>query len=84
MKPEAASTLVCSGVYRVTRNPMYLGLLLVLTGWAVHLSCAWTLIGPLAFKLYIDRFQIAPEERALSGKFGADYSAYATRVRRWL
>lgn len=84
MKPETTSSLVCSGIYRVTRNPMYVGLLLVLVGWAVFLSSAWALLGPLAFVLYINRFQIAPEERVLSAMFGAGYSAYKSRVRRWL
>jgi protein-S-isoprenylcysteine O-methyltransferase Ste14 len=68
----------------VSRNPMYLGVLTVLIAWAVLLSSAWALLGPLAFVLYINRFQIAPEEQVLSDKFGADYSAYQSRVRRWL
>lgn len=84
MKPQAASSLVRSGVYRVTRNPMYVGLLLVLVAWAVFLSSAWELLGPLAFAAYIGRFQIAPEERALSALFGTEYSAYKAKVRRWL
>ncbi|MCW0232664.1 MAG: isoprenylcysteine carboxylmethyltransferase family protein [Ferrovibrio sp.] len=84
LHPERASTLVQSGVYRITRNPMYLALLLFLLAWAVFLSNAWTLPGPLAFLLYITRFQIVPEERALSARFGAAYTAYCTRVRRWL
>lgn len=84
MKLQAASSLVCSGVYRVTRNPMYVGLLLVLVAWATFLSSAWALLGPLAFGAYIGRFQIAPEERALSALFGNEYSAYKARVRRWL
>ena len=84
MKPETTSSLVCSGIYGVTRNPMYVGLLLVLVAWAVFLSSAWTLPGPLAFVLYINRFQIAPEERVLSAMFGTGYFAYKSRVRRWL
>ena len=84
MKPETTSSLVCSGVYRLTRNPMYLGALFILVAWAVFLSSAWALLGPLAFVLYINRFQIAPEERALSAMFDRGYSAYRSRVRRWL
>ncbi|HEV8646728.1 MAG TPA: isoprenylcysteine carboxylmethyltransferase family protein [Burkholderiales bacterium] len=84
MKPETTSSLVCSGIYRLTRNPMYVGLLFVLVAWAVFLSSAWALLGPLAFVLYINRFQIAPEERVLSAMFGTRYSAYKSRVRRWL
>ena len=68
MKPEAASALVSSGIYRVTRNPMYVGLLLVLVAWAVFLSSAWALLWPVFFLVYISRFQIAPEERALEDR----------------
>ena len=84
MKPETTSSLVCSGVYRLTRNPMYLGALFILVAWAVFLSSAWALLGPLAFVLYMNRFQIAPEERALSAMFDTGYSSYRSRVRRWL
>ena len=56
MRPEAASSLVSSGIYRVTRNPMYVGVLLDLIAWAVFLSSAWALLGPLAFVLYVGRF----------------------------
>jgi protein-S-isoprenylcysteine O-methyltransferase Ste14 len=83
-KPEKSTALVTSGVYRLTRNPMYVGLTLVLLGWAAFLCSAWALLGPIVFVLYIDRLQIAPEERALSAKFGAAYAEYTARVRRWL
>jgi len=84
MKPQQAALLVRSGVYRLSRNPMYLGLLLVLLAWATFLSMAWALLGPVIFVLYINRFQIAPEERVLSAKFGASYAEYKTQVRQWL
>jgi len=83
-KPEKASSLVRTGIYRVTRNPMYLGLLFVLGAWAVFLSSAWALLGMAGFVLYMNRFQIEPEERALSGLFGSEYAAYKATVRRWL
>lgn len=83
-KPQNASALVRSGIYRVTRNPMYLGLLLVLSGWALNLGNPWALAGPVFFKLYIDRFQIVPEERVLTAKFGAEYADYVAKVRRWI
>lgn len=83
-KPENSSALVTSGVYGFTRNPMYLGLAMALLGWATFLSSAWTLAGPVAFVLYITRFQIVPEERVLAGRFGEAYAGYAARVRRWL
>jgi protein-S-isoprenylcysteine O-methyltransferase Ste14 len=83
-KPQNATALVTSGVYRFTRNPMYLGLTLVIVGWAAFLGAAWALLGAVAFVLYIDRFQIAPEERVLAAKFGEQYGEYTSRVRRWL
>lgn len=84
MKPEKTVSLVCSGVYRLTRNPMYLGLVFILVAWAVYLASAWALLGLPAFVLYITRFQIRPEERALSARFGSHYADYTSRVRRWL
>ena len=83
-KPQSTSSLVCSGIYAVTRNPMYVGLLFVLVALTVFLSSAWALLGPAAYFLYIGRFQIAPEERALTALFGAEYAAYLSKVRRWL
>jgi protein-S-isoprenylcysteine O-methyltransferase Ste14 len=84
MQPQSTSSMVDSGVYRATRNPMYVGLVFVLCGWAVFLWSWWALPGPFAFAAYIGRFQIAPEEKALSILFGAEYLAYKARVRRWL
>jgi protein-S-isoprenylcysteine O-methyltransferase Ste14 len=84
LKPESASSLVNSGIYRLTRNPMYLGMLTVLVAWSVFLSSIWSLFGLPAFFFYIDRFQIAPEEKALTRLFGTDYAAYQTKVRRWI
>ena len=83
-KPESASSLVTFGVYRMTRNPMYFGLLLVLIGWAVFLANVWSGLGPLGFVAYITRFQIKPEERALESLFGEAYESYKSRVHRWL
>lgn len=83
-KPGASSSLVTDGVYRFTRNPMYIGLLLTLLGWAAFLSSPPALLYLAVFVLYMNRFQIEPEERVLSSLFGADYAAYQTRVRRWL
>ncbi len=83
-RPDTASALVATGVYRFTRNPMYLGLLSVLAGWAAWLSNAVAFAGPLLFVLYIDRFQIVPEEKALAAKFGAAFDDYRRRTRRWI
>jgi protein-S-isoprenylcysteine O-methyltransferase Ste14 len=84
LKPETTTSLVTSGVYRFTRNPMYAGLAMTLLALAVFLSSPLALLGPLGFILYITRFQIVPEERVLAAMFGADYSAYRAKVRRWL
>jgi len=84
IKPGAASSLVSSGVYRFTRNPMYLGLSVTLLGWAMFLSNPLALLAVPLFVLYINRFQINPEERVLSSLFGAEYAAYKEKVRRWL
>jgi len=84
MKPQATSSLVTSGIYRFTRNPMYVGLLCLLTAWAVLLGTPVAFVGPVIFVPYMNRFQIVPEERALAALFGTDYAAYQRRVRRWL
>jgi len=84
LTPEKTSTFVRTGIYRVTRNPMYLGLLFVLTGWSVFLESSFALLGLPGFVLYIGRFQIAPEERMLEKLFGSAYSDYRHQVRRWL
>lgn len=83
-KPGSTSTLVTSGIYRLTRNPMYLGMLLVLLGWGIYLGNVLSLAFAFAFAAYIDRFQIRPEEQRLQEKFGAAFSAYTARVRRWI
>lgn len=82
--PGSASTLVASGVYRCTRNPMYLGFLLGLTGWAILIGSVPGLLLLPAFVLYMNRFQIVPEERALQARFGQSFADYCGRVRRWL
>ena len=84
LKPETASSLVSSGIYRISRNPMYVGFALFLVAWAVYLASLWTLVGVFGFVLYINRFQIVPEERALSTLFGADFESYRSKIRRWL
>ena len=84
IKPGSTTSLVASGVYGMSRNPMYLGFLLLLAAWAVFLSSAPAFLLLPAFAIFIDRFQIVPEERALSAIFGPDFVAYKARVRRWV
>jgi protein-S-isoprenylcysteine O-methyltransferase Ste14 len=83
-KPQESSALVVRGIYRMTRNPMYLGMLLILLGWAVWLANAVAFVLLPLFVVYLNRFQIAPEERALEARFGAAFADYARAVRRWL
>lgn len=84
LSPGKASSLVASGVYRVTRNPMYVGMALVLCGWAVLLAHVGSVLGPVVFVAFITRFQIVPEERFMAAKFGNDYTRFCQQVRRWL
>jgi protein-S-isoprenylcysteine O-methyltransferase Ste14 len=84
LKPETSAALVVTGVYAFTRNPMYLGMVLVLLAWATFLASPWSLAGPALFALYITRYQIIPEERVLAGLFGETFAAYRKRVRRWI
>ena len=84
LSPSASSSVVASGVYRISRNPMYLGFLLALAGWAVYLSNAGAAVLLPAFVAYMTQFQIKPEERALRAKFGSEFARYMSRVRRWL
>jgi len=84
VNPEKASSVVSTGIYNYTRNPMYVGLTTLLVGWSIWLATPWALLGPVAFMLYMTRFQIIPEERVMSSKFGRAYDGYRQRVRRWL
>jgi len=84
MRPAAATSLVVRGIYHYTRNPMYLGFLLVLLAWALYLTKLSAFLILPVFIGYLTVFQIKPEEVALRGRFGADFDTYAVRVRRWL
>src|SRR4051812_543756 len=84
LDPTKASRLVTGGVFRLSRNPMYLGMLLILLGWAIALGSEspW-LILPI-FVVVITFFQIIPEEQALQSLFGTEYLPYRQRVARWI
>lgn len=84
LEPSAASTVVSNGIYRYTRNPMYLGLLLTLTGWAAYLANAGAALLLPAFVAWMNQWQIKPEERALLAKFGPEFARYTAAVRRWI
>ncbi len=84
LSPHKASALVTTGIFRHTRNPMYLGMLLVLVGWGIYLgnAAAWAAL-PLFVGL-LNQLQIKGEERVLRERFGDEYARYTARVRRWL
>ncbi len=83
-RPDRASALVASGIYRATRNPMYVALTLALAAAAIWFSNILAMFVIPVFTAWITRLQIIPEERALRARFGAEYDDYAARVRRWL
>lgn len=81
---DRASQLVTGGIYGITRNPMYVALTLLLVSWAVWLGGTWVWAGPILLFLWLDRYQIRPEERAMTARFGGEYLRYRSQVRRWL
>ena len=82
--PDQSASLVVSGVYRISRNPMYVGFLLVLIAWGVFLSNLASFVLLPTFVIYMNRFQIVPEERYMREKFGEAYRQYEAGVRRWV
>jgi protein-S-isoprenylcysteine O-methyltransferase Ste14 len=83
-KPGSTSYLVRSSVYNRTRNPMYVGFLLILFAWAIFLASAPALLLIPVFIIYMNFFQIRPEERALAARFGREFESYTAQVRRWI
>jgi len=84
LNPSAASNLVTSGIFRFTRNPMYLGMLFLTLAAVCYTSSLVSLLWVLGFFHYIGRFQITPEERAMLELFGDQFKQYQSKVRRWL
>lgn len=84
LNPMQASTLVVVGIFHRTRNPMYLGMLLMLCAWMIYLANPLNILLAVGFVLFITRFQIKPEEKALTELFGEDFTAYCAKVRRWI
>lgn len=82
--PQQSSSLVIVGIYRYSRNPMYLGFLLLLAAFACYLQSVVALAMLPLFVLYLNQFQIKPEERFLGQKFGQDFQVYMKQVRRWM
>ncbi|MGI9551549.1 MAG: methyltransferase family protein [Aurantibacter sp.] len=81
--PERASRLVTKGLYKFSRNPMYLALLLFLLAWGLWLGNAFNTLLAAGFVSYMNRFQILHEEKALTQRFGKEYQLYCKNVRRW-
>ena len=81
---ETASQLVTGGVYRLSRNPMYLSLVFILLAWMLYLGSFSALLGVVLFIWYITKFQIKPEEEGLKHLFGDAFIAYCQRTHRWL
>lgn len=84
LNPGAATAIVTTGVYRFTRNPMYVGFVLILAGWAAFLAHMGAVLGVPLCMAYLTQFQIKPEERILLDKFGGSFEDYRARVRRWI
>jgi protein-S-isoprenylcysteine O-methyltransferase Ste14 len=84
LSPHKTSTVISSGLYRWSRNPMYLGMALALLGLAAWASALAGYLLVLAFCWYLTRFQIIPEEKALLAAFGAEFTQYLAKVRRWI
>ena len=84
MKPGDASTLVTDGIYRISRNPMYLGLLFLLVAASLFFSSYLSLLIIPVFVWYLTEFQIKPEEEILKERFGETYEKYLRKVRRWV
>lgn len=84
LHPERASVLITSGPYRYSRNPMYLGYALALSGWVICQGDLRGVVAVAVFVVYVTRFQIIPEERQLSARFPAEYAGYQRAVRRWV
>jgi len=84
LHPNKASTLVIVSIYKVSRNPMYLGMFFILLAFAVRLGNLFTFPVVILYVWYITTFQIKPEEKILAELFGNDYSIYCKKVRRWI
>jgi protein-S-isoprenylcysteine O-methyltransferase Ste14 len=84
LRPDTATKLVTSGVFKLTRNPMYLGMVMLALSAVVFYGSAWCLLAVAAFIAFISRFQIGPEERAMEALFGNQFAAYKASTRRWI
>ncbi len=84
MKPQNASSLVTSGLFALSRNPIYVADAIILLGWGLFLANLFSIALIILFVLYMNKFQIIPEEHNLEQLFGDEYLAYKAKVRRWI
>lgn len=84
MTPGLVTSIVATGIYRLSRNPMYVGFLLMLAAWGILIANVLSILLLPLFVVYLNRFQIIPEENALLAKFGNDYANYLKSVHRWV
>ena len=84
LNPQKAEQLVTTGVYKFTRNPMYLGLILILLAWVIMKGNPLNLLFIITCMAFLTHYQIKPEEEALSERFGDQYQHYKSQVRRWI
>ena len=84
IKFKKVNKLITSGIYKYSRNPMYLGLLMIVISTSIFYLNIFSIITPIVFVFWINRFQIKREEIFLKEKFGKEYMSYSTRTRRWI
>ena len=84
LAPKQASSLVVSGIFEYSRNPMYLGMLIVLLSISFKFNLAGGIVISLFFYLFITRFQIFPEEEAMNELFGDEFIEYSNKTKRWI
>ena len=84
LEPRQASSLVSSGIFKYSRNPMYLGMLIILLALSFKFNLVGGIVISLFFYLFITKFQILPEEEAMNELFGDEFTEYSNRTRRWI
>ena len=81
---EEVNKLVTSGIFKYSRNPMYLGMLMIVISTSIFYLNIYSILTPLLFILWINKFQIKREEEFLIEKFGDEYLSYKKKTRRWI
>jgi len=84
IKFKKVNKLITTGIYKYSRNPMYLGLLMIVTSTSLFYLNIFSITTPIFFYFWINRFQIKREEIFLTEKFGKEYSLYKAKTRRWM